>query len=513
MFELAGRTRAKKNGEDLDTKLIYAIWFIVFSFGCILTLFDISSQKKEVLIKISVGESIWRVIAKNVISDLAFIVIVYNIAKLIVSRFEYLEYLNTEFVLALVIYMLINSLLYLYMLKNDVKQALMRRYSSEGIRGNCYVVKVFSMMILIAVVGTNIITIKESYDIVRQDDTMQSFSEYEFVDFVGYISERQYMEPESYSEMLSELFYSNYASDNVAMACKVTEDEDGNQYMCINDNGKEAMKSLLTSYEIDSTVDIHIFVPKAKIDKLENIHKEAIELVLSEVYMPLADEEYEVIYYDGEPDILCFDREFKMNSGYIECPVVVYMDMENSYFNDAEYIPESGSGLESCQRHIMHKNSEEVYKEIDEKYNLADYGLRIETTNSIDKYNYYRNQMLRTMIINVIVSGFVIILNLMLISVIIRLEYISNADELAIKKIIGYSIFERNRKIFGLSGLSTMIGIAALLGLNLYFNIMSHITLCALGLIIMIIEWAVIGVLIIRIEKTDVVKILKGGVI
>ena len=513
LFELAGKTRAKRNGEDLDTKLIYAIWFVVFSFGCILTLFDISLQKKEVLIKISVGESIWRIIAKNVINDIAFIIIVYNIAKLIVSKFEYLEYLNTEFELALVIFMFINSLLYLYMLKNDIKRALMRRYSSEGLRGNCYVIKVFSMMILIAVVGTNMITIKESYNIVRQDDTMQSFSEYEFVDFVGYISDRDYMEPESYKEMLCELFYRNYTSDNVAMATKITEDEDGNQYMCINDNADDAMKSLLDSYEVDSTYDIHIFVPKEKIDKLESIHKDAIELVLAEVYMPLINEGYEVIYYDGDPDILCFDREFRMNSEYVEQPVIIYLDVENTYFDEAAYIPESGGALESCQRHIMYKNSEELYKEISEKYNLVDYGLKIETTNSIDKYNYYRNQMIRTMIINVIVSGFIIILNIMLISVIIRLEYISNADELAIKKIMGYSIFERHRKIFGLSGMSTVLGILTLLAINLYFDFMNFITLCILGLIVMLLEWAIIGVMIIGIEKTDVVKVLKGGAI
>ena len=101
----------------------------------------------------------------------------------------------------------------------------------------------------------------------------------------------------------------------------------------------------------------------------------------------------------------------------------------------------------------------------------------------------------------------------MLISVIIRLEYISNADELAIKKIMGYSIFERHRKIFGLSGMSTVLGILTLLAINLYFDFMNFITLCILGLIVMLLEWAIIGVMIIGIEKTDVVKVLKGGAI
>ena len=68
----------------------------------------------------------------------------------------------------------------------------------------------------------------------------------------------------------------------------------------------------------------------------------------------------------------------------------------------------------------------------------------IQLINVSELCNQYRNKLIRGVLLNSVFSAFLFVLTVLLISVITKIEYLVNSKELALKKIFGYSILQRN---------------------------------------------------------------------
>ena len=98
-----------------------------------------------------------------------------------------------------------------------------------------------------------------------------------------------------------------------------------------------------------------------------------------------------------------------------------------------------------------------------------------------------------------------------LISTVIRLDYSVNAKELAIKKVLGYSVFEKNRKIFAITIGVMLLGMIASVVISSVYKIANPFTVAAGCGILSAAEIVIILMNIIKTEKAQLVKILKGG--
>ena len=111
-------------------------------------------------------------------------------------------------------------------------------------------------------------------------------------------------------------------------------------------------------------------------------------------------------------------------------------------------------------------------------------------------------------------SGFLILLEIALISSVIRMEYNINSIELALKKVHGYSLFERNKRLLISTIISGIIGtlvafvLSALLDLNVsrLEIILCSGVLVAAEIIVILIKSALV-------EKQSLTLILKGEMI
>ena len=119
--------------------------------------------------------------------------------------------------------------------------------------------------------------------------------------------------------------------------------------------------------------------------------------------------------------------------------------------------------------------------------------------------------LLRVVLLNSIISLFLMVLEMVIIVTIIKLEYMVNAKELSIKKILGYSVFHKNRTIFLLNFCGAGISIITMIIVSLMFEITKVSTVLLVGTALTVIEAGLIVLNILKLERTNIPKILKGG--
>ena len=128
-----------------------------------------------------------------------------------------------------------------------------------------------------------------------------------------------------------------------------------------------------------------------------------------------------------------------------------------------------------------------------------------------ESYNFQKNYLVRLLRF---LTSFCVIISILYAAVVIAIssmEYRNNAMEISIKKILGYSVFERNRR--------SIINILVI-DIVVYFLIcvitaivnVRFLTVCFLtGAVVIFVEMIILLVNILKIEKENVYKVLKGG--
>ena len=158
---------------------------------------------------------------------------------------------------------------------------------------------------------------------------------------------------------------------------------------------------------------------------------------------------------------------------------------------------------------LSSKNDSDKVNKFIEEHNLKDQ--IVNKVNILDKYKDSWIIAKRILYINLIFSTLVLLLELIIINSIIRLEYKINAIELSIKKVIGYSILEKNKKIIIMVVITTILStlISVIVSLIMKFEYAYYLAFG--GVIILILELFVIMFYINKVETSEILKILKGG--
>ena len=155
-----------------------------------------------------------------------------------------------------------------------------------------------------------------------------------------------------------------------------------------------------------------------------------------------------------------------------------------------------------------------LFKLTEEEVELisTDDGLKaVSYTSLVDQCGQYKSSLLRVVLLNSIISLFLMVLEMVIIVTIIKLEYMVNAKELSIKKILGYSVFHKNRTIFLLNFCGAGISIITMIIVSLMFEITKVSTVLLVGTALTVIEAGLIVLNILKLERTNIPKILKGG--
>lgn len=485
----AGRFPQEGANSKENLFIVIAIWSISLLFLLLITLYEVALMKKEVIIKMIYGEKLSHVISKNIMIDFILFAALFTLIPFILSRFTTTTYYSHISIMAILIFLILNSTIYLSLYFSDYKRAIGSKKSSISILNFSYVYKVISIALVIIVMSGCIELIYKGIDYYKQKAFFEKYKEFSFIGFGSLTRDIEKISTDAYTQFSKEgkvlsLINLNYS------------EEYSPKFIYGNRGSIKYLQSKIPELNgFPFEEKIYFIFPEQFIGN-QKIYKEAHN-IWSRFYKH--DYNYEIIPYTKNIDIMYMVNTGEIDTGFIKNPVIIlsnvpiYNKYWNSlYINNASLFKITDAELDSFVK-IHNFENENYYR-----------------TNAYDYFIHQWQIIKRNMYIGIVLFGVLILLESVIIGTIIRYEYRINAMEIALKKILGYKLFSRHRKIFLTTLISGLVSLLAATLIACYIGTVSIYIFIA-GIFILIIEMNFISFYINKLDKINIPKILKGG--
>lgn len=493
----------KNETEHAYPYLVLLIWAVVGVLFLILTWLDIHFQKKENFVLVSLGKPIRQIILKNVFIDFLTFSLIFSVLFALLGRFVYLGYEIKNIVLLCAAVLFLNALLYLTLFKMNYKEVLYGANLNERIISDGYVLKSISMILTVVVLSCNAMLISANFKELKRIKTLRNVENYSFLELnpVSLLNLGKDYEETRYGLINS--IYGELQNRGCAYSfCGLSGEND---YCIINSDSKFLLNGFDLKTEPDGNSDFYILVPE-EIEFSQN----ADESVYDCIEMYFGSEKAlscEKITYSGNGELLTYDSTEGLTLGAqsFENPIVIYINNPSLKLNC------DSSTLSTLFSKMLFNISNSEINTVCEKYQINEKGFYLQGEKVKEKVSDYQAVLNRALLLNTVISAFLLLLELFIISVIIKLEYKVSTTELAVKKVLGYSVFQKNKQIFLLNTYAALIAVVSCTVFCLMYKLAVWYTVIAVGTSVLCFEYVIIAVLITRFEKQNVAKILKGG--
>lgn len=516
LVEKYGGVLPEKGGANRETVFnITVVWSMIFALLLLMTLYETALQKKEAMVKIILGERISRIVLQNILMDAAVYSFMFISLMGILKSFTNVLFFQSISWTCLVIFLIINSLIFTTLLFTNYKQDLATKQKAKAVLKMAYVYKACSIVLTVLVMAGFMSFIFEGIQYYRQKEFFEQRKSYKYV-FIS-VGEPN---PEDYNEHGEFIGEGEDSSSDRHLAVTTRF----NDYML---NRGSALTLVDYNYDYDNIDNIHdikgtnyIYVDRGSVNYLKEQIPQVGEINLEEkVYFIIPDKyrdnkevlsqtrekmayddyDYDVIYYNNNADIISIDIGLDITSDIKRNPII----MLNNLSSDEMHIPYTSQGT-------MYDISEQEFNDFIKSENL-DHIEEHMLTSAYDTYIYRLKFVNRMTIFSVILLVILLMLETMVIQTVLRYEYSVNATEIILKKIYGENLFQRNKKVIVTTGLFGVLSLTAALVANYYLKLFP-VSYIVLGILFIFgIELLLISYYVRKMELTNMQKILKGG--
>ncbi|SHH98483.1 DUF1430 domain-containing protein [Clostridium grantii] len=487
------------------------IWALIICIILLLSFYDVISQKKENVIRISMGEKISKIICINILIDSFIFVVMFIVILFILSRYSYVFFNFNISIIFFAILLCINGLLYLNLYSYDIKEAFSNGKSYKSLLSLNYGLKLITTVLIILIISSNIFSVSESLSLYKQKSFFEEHADYYYIKFAYRIRENSdgsFNDTLTDSSRVQVIFNKQFFEKFNAIELKNVSNVYGTGGILANKNAFDYLSSKIDELrDINLEKEFYFLVPERMKNNLELIN------LLIDYIEIFESNDYGVIYYNDNIEVVGVDEDSLYGSDVVKNPIIVYNNMSLEQLklqsdNNDQNIMKSEQLYDTMYKISSNDDLKEFNKFIVE-YNLQDE--IVNKTNVLEKYENSWIIAKRILYINLVFSILVLLLELIIINSIIRLEYEVNAIELSIKKVMGYSVLEKNWKIIMMTLITTISSILiAIIGARI-MQIQEVYYIAFGGSIILILELFIIVFYINRIENSKIQKILKGG--
>ncbi|MCG1023202.1 DUF1430 domain-containing protein [Sutcliffiella horikoshii] len=480
------------------------IVFVFFSVCLLLILFlsyyEIQLLKKEFSVRVLMGADITRMIGRQVAADVMVFTFLYIISFMLTSELHHsLFHWNVQMA-GLCLFLVFNSLLYAILWKGNFRKTLSSSGGKSVLAIN-YGLKVVMSVLCILSITAMATFIDQGVNYYKQKDIISTFEDYSYVQ-LNYRDVSKFEESAAIREKFHQTFEKESADMTNLQGSVVGQTDFNYPVIRMNEGAlKQLPEALTEKLEKDY---VHFLIPRDLKDK--NIPIDGIKGVYS-LYEP-SHPPFKITYYEGDLEVLSvkdmfypFKTRMESNPIMLVNSAAAGEDVNNEYAQIRTYIAYD----------VMYDITDEEYQKF-----LADNEWKDELevkTNVKDLYEYNWKIIQRGMYISFILLGLVLAMNLFIVATILRVEYTFNAKELLLMKILGRSLFERNRKIILLSiGASVISAIIAIV-ISFFINTPFTGYLIMGSVLILLLDCLILYVNITRLDKKSLVKVLKGGIV
>lgn len=489
-----------------------AILLLVTLTICLLTYYRIITEKKENVIRISLGENPIRIVLKNILTD----IFIY-LSIIFISIISLSPYTSTFFNLNITItffsfLIFINSALYFNIYFYEIKESFSNTVTNKKLLPMSYALKTITLIITILVISSNIGIIAESSSFYKQKGFFEEYKDYYYVNLFKFdFTEEEkvkYGNWKSIGAGIIESFYTQYFNDfNPIILSSDTLTKNG---VYANRASLEYISDMIVELKnIDFTKEFYLILNESQLEKESIINQMLHELEFYQRDYNFNREQkdrYEIIYYEQEIDVLTINEDSIYGSKFVSNPNIILDNRDGSLFVIGSEI----SSIQYYNREVMYKLDMDKFNKFVDEFKLGEEGIG-SATNVLEYYDHNWLIAKRLLLINSIFTILVLILEVMITISIIKLEYEINAMEISLKKILGYNLWQKNKPICLATTLIVSVSIVSSCILGIIFNMNSAQYFIYGGVLIFILEIIIIVIYINRIENSKVQKILKGG--
>ncbi|MDO5150975.1 MAG: DUF1430 domain-containing protein [Oscillospiraceae bacterium] len=483
-----------------DTKILcFILWIIIGAFIISITLYEIAFMKKEIFLKRIFGETLLNIHIKFNISDSAIIMGIFAVSAFFINNFTNIRFCLKYLLCVIIIICLINSIIYITLNFFDVNIIVKDRFSEKALPYAYIFGFITSFLAIFSIIMAFDISDTVN-DYTKIDKFVKSHSEYSICDFQRYVRNElnasNIYETKKNNEVLNEEIYREYFQECKPVLLAGLSINNGERcvyaniysydYLC--ENIKEFAGNRIES-------DIVIVLPKGIVNKDEYIDS-ALETIRNTEGTSFTFD-YQTIEYEDDISIVYISNTEDICLNIADNPVVIYNSVK------ADSLTTPLSSVSRSGYNILYKVDDNIRDDIIHKFNMENDICTI--TNLKDYYEHWYFIVSSTADIIYFFCFSVIIAQIFVNISVITLTYKINSKELALKKVLGYSLFEKNRKLLLYNFLSIFISL--ILNIIIIQSI-SKVIMCSVPIVL--ITSIVTVSQIEKSEKLNVNNVFKG---
>ncbi|MCD7756291.1 MAG: hypothetical protein LUJ09_08245 [Firmicutes bacterium] len=498
-----------KGDPSIEGSMMCGIWCVALLFILLLTWADIQFSKKSDFLKLAMGSSVGRMILEKILLDAAVLTAIAAAAYLALRGTVYLRFRLDFCLAAMPVFLALNSLMYLTLLRVNYKEVIYGANINGKLLVNSYVVQACVAILMVVSLSFNLIAIQQSRKGLAPYDTIEQMDGYYALSITP--ADSVSVEDGSLYVLKMDILLESYRQGSLLLSTVITDYGDSEEnVILLNDLALDTVVSDPDVLGCESEADFIIFIPGARsgeidCESMEDFaHAAASSFGLEEYsYETKEYTHVDVVYFDFRSDA----SNLPYGSELASDPIMVYCNLSEATLLALQESHESGSGASYIFESLIFKMEDTAQLSEGVTARLKD----AQLLSVIELCGQYKASLLRGLIMNSVVSIFLLILGGLLISMIVKLEYMVHAKELALQKIMGYTLLQRNAVILGLEAFAVSIAFITGVFLSKMYGLFDMWTLTVISLAVLLLNSTFLLVNMGAAERHNTAHILKGG--
>ena len=496
-----------------DSLFVGIIWLAVLIAFVFLTVFEYHISLQSNAIMLSVGVSTNSLFLKSCATDAVCLTVVLFASRMILRQFTNTSF-NSVYQFCFLAAAIITDIFVCSRLYGvNIGLYLRGKNRQVGVLVGCYIVKFAASLLVIASFASFTAVASEYKSYASQKPFWDKYSSYNNIK--ARLVSDDYEKAEEESRRIDYKIYSEHFNDSdiVLLSYIAGKDFFGVDVIAFNKNAADYLKPKLKDIDFAALKDnrVYAFIPQKQ---FRNGFGSANTGSLNEMSDKVIDwrgsyhEGAEIIYYNNNVKLLSLTPDSGFSSKYYKNPIVLFINI------DEEKNPRINTGdinIGEGQYFKMFNMSKQEYKYYYTKAAAPGEDVQVFYFNIGEQYNHNLSTLRKSIYISLILTALISALNIVITIIFLKIYLNVNSVETAIKKVTGYSVFERYSLLFVGIVIIEVLGLIGAGVASIVLKLNSIPFIIAGGMIFIAMDLLVIALVINHTENERVSKILKGG--
>ncbi len=493
-----------------------------------MNIYENAVTKKERAVKYSMGESSKRMYLRSVLTDTTVFIASFALLTAALYSFTFVTFSYKTTLAFFGIFLAINAVTKLPTLKIDLRKAFTSSIQASGLLVLSHAFKALCCILTIAVSMTCFEMLYTCVQVRNQEPLFEEYKDYEFIEMMP--SGEDDFAAGSNRAVLGYKLFRECGDDFVTQVafseCKGRDGKKRSIIAC----GRTSKNAVLSAVPEISESKLNPNGMTLIIPEYAGVQEDIPLYSMLVTSVPSGGMGYFFAneYTEESIKILTYSENayltalYDKNSGagkIYKNPVIVLNTFENTVIDEKYFSIEkidentysSGLGSSIISELTAFKISTENFLHFAEENGFDIQTDYLTKTNLYEKYQTALVRNNRATLIAAMLLAIMLIIDIIFMSVIVKMEYNVHAKEIAVKKVLGYNLLQKNKSVFALSFAIYAVGTLACIALAFISDSLS-VPFALLGCLLQFcIEIPITVFFVVKSDRARVNKILKGG--